>query len=1796
MQSPLTISELAKKLATDAFPAAQVSQILHGLGFRGTAPNLLNVLRLASGLLPTFELIQAELQGLEPVINNFRQSQALLVRAEAVLDVAETIEEQVARDHASNRPRVRMQRPFKNLKGTLGKLLNSYDDRSKPSDTSRATKLLLCGFWILTNVTVRHGTLSGRAWLAPFGPDTNFGSMFTLASDCEEDLRNTNKNSADDPNQLGFFDFLARLDENYAAYSGAFGMEHSSPFAELVSALNAANALANQEIALASSPSMAPPAAAKAVSYLELDERYLSRNHYYYPTPAEIKRLQTLFGQINKWGYVDQIPGTILLIALATCRTVEETLQLDVTFESRAGRSKTPGLRFLLVKGFDGLKWRLAWVIPPSQFSQDDLIILLPERLNNALRKFLAGGANGKLIDLLPTACTNWTGLIEDVGSRVLECNVQRLNHILRDSLLRAVYGQSANRALVAILGSHRLNADNMRRSERIALSHYMEPRGKRTFTVYKEACIELLGSFGSADIGHTNCNLDGEYRIPIQRHREVSAKYRGAVTLNYGSADAARQCHNAFAVYSLLLLLVSTAHRRSKTPIHFPWDIRFAEKLLFIADKIIVGSEARFVPLADEALLQARHYFEHLAALRLLTGNIYPNVARHIDSLIQMGDSGSSIPSQELSPFQEAGLFFTISELGLCEILSTKRLDDILSADEFGRLCRLFRPALADALWNAGHSGIEVAALLGHANDLHPFGPASNWTVLDWANRIRPTIQDYLEIRGWQALPSPLVGTTLRPTIAFPGIEPGELGYEGRYREKRLAAERARQAVHAVISDDESAEGEAIIDDDAITRIHERVKHRLANDPKAMKQALQSLAILFQKLRAGGTRVSSTRLNRWQQSDPSPVELTFSRHMEIAAACRSAWVRHVGTGISGRLDEVERAAQIALSLVIVEGVLNPQTVKAITTAALDGYDCFPDVLSVRTDFTSARYRFDHVHLAGTIVSAQLLGLRRTGPHQAIPWKEIDKRIGLQMIRILGRKTTGRWTLSDLCCLFRPWWFVRLPGPIYAISLGEHNGPAADESCDASLFQVIEPVPQGVLVQAPRAAATTTTTNRTAQQKEVIAYLRKLRSKAAGEFDKGMQTNRSQRGRLRKLLRDELDPTLEKYMRERPIVDALVGFLEYLLDQGGVRGALRFSSINTYLGVISEVLIVEGWEADFEIWEEEDFERLYEQVIKLCPDARSPMLMRQFHQFLRDASGAPGVRIAGVKSSQIKSRCRSNVLTRNSLVRTYGLIATASIVPSESNRPAGALLSVSDGYGLRPKEALGISIDRFDSRDNGHLQIQRNIIRDLKRKASRRVLPDCLPGTVMRPLRAQIKAASVAPEPDRFLFGTPDRSAKLMNTGSVRRHLTHALRCASGSWDMVIYDLRHTYATRLGLAALQPPVIHPATSRARLRIGRLGDRETEEFRRIARTPIGSPFLIDEVGQLLGQARFDTFLDVYFHGSHLVHAEYISLVNSAIHLSDRQLASMLGIDRSAVTHQRKRVRKLTDSSTVDPGFENEVLIQHYVTRAAPNRGTHCAKAGAGLPTPAQSMAFEWALLDRLFCERKRAALGFGNLESVAASDFAQNSLKMRSALDCYREQIIGECGFDDFEPANSELIQGVSPRSNGVIRAQKERQDRLAMAQDLYRSGEGFRELLHVACQAWTSYVNGDDAYFVARTAPEFNAVIDVLSRLGASQNQLDIRYAGPKQSALLAYLIKKSTFQQSDRARFSRGPSRIPVTEVAIQVKQMAGSPLGDGRDAHRLFAMLACCISGERASSPSVGPARKNGKSIVSD
>ena len=143
------------------------------------------------------------------------------------------------------------------------------------------------------------------------------------------------------------------------------------------------------------------------------------------------------------------------------------------------------------------------------------------------------------------------------------------------------------------------------------------------------------------------------------------------------------------------------------------------------------MGSEARVTPLAQVATDQAKAYFRHLEKLYQKLGDEHHVIKAHIASLIEIPRNNNRPACCDTN---NVGLFFEIRPDGSTHTISTWDLSQLLLAAGIEVGIGDFRKALADALWGKQSSGMEVAALLGHANDLHPFGPASSWSVMQWA------------------------------------------------------------------------------------------------------------------------------------------------------------------------------------------------------------------------------------------------------------------------------------------------------------------------------------------------------------------------------------------------------------------------------------------------------------------------------------------------------------------------------------------------------------------------------------------------------------------------------------------------------------------------------------------------------------------------------------------------------------------------------------------------------------------------------------------------------------------------------------------------------------------------------------------------------------------------------------------------------------------------------------------------------------------------------------------------------
>lgn len=502
-----------------------------------------------------------------------------------------------------------------------------------------------------------------------------------------------------------------------------------------------------------------PTVEARDSIQLRLTERHLTAGHWNFPRPADLESLRSLYTDKHLAESPTRIESLIIFIALATGRDINQALSIPISGESCSARTIGSHQRLVLRKRNGGDIWfhtrevRAEWHILID--TGTPLIWPLPELIHAPLMRLIPKNQEGRLADFLAPTSIPWETRCNDLLAELFHCSHRQANLKVRDFLIRQSYQISGNRAFTQWVSAGRpSNNKENQRSERISLSAYLNPRGMAAQWAYKQPFNSLLGAFSA--IPTVKADSFGDFGVNRAEHENTSIFLREQLRAATENNDLIAQ-HNTIAIYSLSLLIVATGHRKSNTPFFFSFNLHLEDRLAFIADKCVVGSEARFVPLADTALKQIDAYRQHLQVLVARLKGSNHAVARHISSLIRSVAPHQKNRSISAPTPQEAGLFFQILPDGSIETIRTGQLDELFKSSGLNSRVGLLRKTLADYLWDNTKNGHLVAALLGHANDYHPFGPASAWTIADWSNEISPLIETYLTERKWEVLESPL-------------------------------------------------------------------------------------------------------------------------------------------------------------------------------------------------------------------------------------------------------------------------------------------------------------------------------------------------------------------------------------------------------------------------------------------------------------------------------------------------------------------------------------------------------------------------------------------------------------------------------------------------------------------------------------------------------------------------------------------------------------------------------------------------------------------------------------------------------------------------------------------------------------------------------------------------------------------------------------------------------------------------------------------------------------------------------
>lgn len=1483
--------------------------------------------------------------------------------------------------------------------------------------------------------------------------------------------------------------------------------------------------------------------------------------------------------------YLDAI---LSALAIFTCKTVSELL--EVSIDPSAVESICIRLHTALKRNY------LVWTRQLSH-SGPTLSIVLPKFLKIPLKELIQGRTNGTIASCLLPSEQPWENRTYNWLESISEVSRANMQRQLKHALPRELYRSGVNSAVIEWL-TRPIDQDSNRFSrDRDALSFYLPHENHSTHKQYAAGVEEIFGRYrDSSDIAIFQANNLPVYYRRQTPHEKLHSFFRARIDEAKASDDF-RTYHNWFSKYCLLLLIISTGHRVSRTPFYFSWDLLLDERLAFICDKAVVGSEARFVPLTDLAVSQIKEYFKHLNAAAEMFRGMGRKLPTPISELTNLASDTTANKGGKENALCSNGLFFLLDKQWNATPISTVVLENSYSSEpELKITVRSFRSSLVTSLWEENVRGFDIEALLGHNRNLHIFGEASTWSVQEWANRIRPKIDAYLAISKWQIVPAWRHGVRSSASFSLnhscPAFAASTSSYEGRNSDNKQAALRARAAIYSIVTPEFLQESGERLADDEIQKIEKELAYQFSGDKAAQGKCRIELKRYFDRMSLISDAKQSASINLIR-TELGPVEVTFARHFAIAANIRHIWKSQLGEYAKTQEPAeaaVIRLAQIALSLVIFDAVLNEkQLVSLVLAIAEHKYYRVNGQLIVRAEVELPPYRYDKAVILSPLTAAQVLGFRRCFGKIAVEINDdtkIQREVSRILIRMLGRKPKSKWTVRDVITVFKPWWFVRLPGCLSAIATGKYLGPALDIRSEAAFFREShERAAEFPFTQREPSDSSLKNTNAASQRKIAKSELNALVSGARQRFEDGKGASKQQRTRLRQQLAGPLSIQLEQLVQERQIVSLLFDFLGYLLEEGGKRKqSLRFGTIATYLSSSLSELVDFGWEVDFMEFEDKDYIEFYRKIKNAVAhkNFNTNTVITLFHRFLEwriDAPFVPGIDLGNT----VPKRVRSTVITADQFDRACSTVQSTKCTRAFEQNFSHQFLALGYGYGARFKEAFGLTTDCFIGHKRQKIYVGVNRLRSVKSKSPRIIDVLNLPTKQKTFLSSQVNNASSAQQNDAPLFTDPSSKGRLYSTQRISELVTSALRNATGNAAVVSHSLRHTYATCLATSVL--PDIGQSNISKIIRAKLVRDIDPAHLT----SPIDGdleawPFWMDRVAMLLGHEGVSTAFNTYWHTPHYNIAAYASLEFNRNDISGKELASVLEVTAAAISLQRKRLGFSGDK--VDNTKTCADLISHYICKSGiptvadivadldgpPKKGRPKTAITVDSKSVNNDVAM-WQTFDRLLCGRQSNAFSVAESLELASNEFGLSKRTANNFFVAYKV-LVDTVGFDDFEPSNSELLTTKPKYSQGVQRGAGERQHVISLAQHLAYESSSFRQSLISLCTAWSARLNSEAPWLVANDVEEAVVFINLLVDLGASRSQIYLNIISYSETEIsrLRSLVDESNFTFS-AYRVSQGNPRAKISEIGINVRQQANTILSDGRDLHRALAVLAVII-----------------------
>lgn len=1445
----------------------------------------------------------------------------------------------------------------------------------------------------------------------------------------------------------------------------------------------------------------------------------------------------------------------LLLLSIQTSHSIQALLQWPV-HPSRTNRQDGNSFQHFSTQSKTHRQTTYAKAKWVKTLDGTTAIVDLPFEVQSWLSDLHPGIGAPNLGSLLPFSRKAWDARAYEFLADKLGCSASRAELITRDLLPRLLYERTSNSALVNFWRADSELATD--RAERLALGHYLKPAGARASQALAKACYDALGP---------DIYKPGTHAVFLSRHSEainwvVIQTVLRSLEEEYEAASEPVARHNALARLVLFILLIATGHRRSVSPFPFPWDFSLPDRLVFICDKLITGSEARFVPLPGVALAYLQRYAKGLRRICRLVQGEAREYAEQTASFLSF-DTNPPKSSRLTNFHPSVGVFFLLEQDGTLsrKKLTTGALDlHIEQLTNVRQLTAKLRSLMAQELWEKGCSGRVVQAFLGHQPEMHVHGAASSWSVFDVAEHITPIVQKILV--EWLQCRESIEGDHY-PSPFFPSLDDTKsqgtspqtaLGYEGRKREKAWLEYRAQTVLRREISErllvpaTDATVAEELLTKDDQKRIFERLETDLRHDPVAMRGVS---AILEAKLSKSEQSIR-TKASDWASATPGPVEIGFSRLLRCAHVFRSIWERSVGLPIGNpEFDTLEALAHLAISLVSFDAVLAKENLESLVLAAANvEFETRQGEITLRATVATRTHDYEFSVRPGAVSSALVLGIAKRREDNAFDWPQVEQRMQTILHKLLCLGSQQKWSAPRLCLVFRPYWLIRLPGAMYSVSIGEYKGPAADAVSEAMLHGKHPPPPPTrplSLVEPARAVED--------DQQEALKGLKLHFRNARGELEKGEQRRRVQRAKLRSSVRAELNEDMLRWSSSSQIVYLLLTFIDRLLDKGGHREkSLAVRSIEKYFTLVAEALIREAWTIDFESCDANTLANLFDSVAQKIDQDLGPTALKYFAAHLQDSMRTPyfGARWSNPRSPV---RIRTSLVLPQHVDRALTLLAKQA---DPLSRQASTLIATCAGYGLRRLEAFGLAGHQFDAHQNHHLSVTRTLVADLKTKWSRRVIPSpLLAGPAAERLTQEIQLARTSPREVQYLFEADTRDYRINSVSKISALATTALRVATGNPAIVPHHLRHSFGTVLGIAVLAGSKSDSSLSRLATRL--LGAGYTKVASSVLNHPNDWPFSVDAIANVLGHADVGMFLNTYFHASHWVISDRCAQWQPR-QVQQARLGNIFDVDRTTLSKLQTRLKASYSKAEIAlDEMVKEIARRHEDTTADRQLDPYQFRA---------QYSDQWSHVFRALLYRLDSDLTLAEMWSYASAHLSFSADRVHAISRRYTH-FVRETGFDDFEPASSELIDAVASHRSGVVRGRLERESFTSAVQQWANAAPENRSALEELLSIWVDRVDPIAPRIVCQNMDELQRTITTLESLGATAAHLGFELHGDQLDPWLVKAQEMISIESHASVRASRGSARVKVPEVSIVVKQVPGSPVPDGRDFHRALVSM---------------------------